>query len=401
VEVDGPVRAGREPIGGARAPTVWDVVVVGAGGAGLAGALAAAATGARVLVLDAAAGSEQGGATRHALALALGWRPRSHGALDVALTAGIPYQHAWLARHGVRFQGPPSVAQAPSSTHRFLLGGGLAMLTRLRAAAVASGVVLAPDCQVRAVLGDVADPSGVVVESAGRAERVAARALLFATGGAGAAAGKPALVPRPVDASGLDALEAAGAATAGAPRALVVPVDARAPRYDGGVVVRIAASNASVCCDETGTPLPLGGGEGALAAAIRARPGGRAFAIWDASAPTPRIGLGAVRAAGLGELGAQLGAPPGTLEAAANGRLRAPFVGVSLRAGALALDRGVLVDPLGRVRDRSGRPSGRLFAAGDLVAPALVERGTDGLAPALVLGRVAGSAAAEAARSTR
>lgn len=406
-----------EPIGGATAPSRWDVVVVGAGAAGLAAAGVAGAGGARVLVLDAAPRWQQGGATRHALALHRGAptsdaAPGSASELTELLAAAGPHLAPWLAGQGVRFQPPPTHRGGLASTHRFLLGGGRALLNAQTRTARRAGVVVAEEVRVVAIEGGLAHLDGVLVGVGGRRELVRCRTLVVATGGGGGARGPgvatswPALVPASTDSSFLEILTGAGASTRGGPEAChLVSVDARAPAFDGGVAVRVDPSDAAAVVDVAGNPVHPDPGDDPFAAwgsAVARCSDGRAFAFWDRrSRPWPRLGLGATTAADLGSLAPLLGEATGGLEQGVRGAFVGPLLGVALRPGVLARGAGLSVDDTARVLDRSGHPFDSVFAAGDVMAPSVSElpqRSSLGLLVALVFGRIAGQGALEVVR---
>lgn len=184
-----------------------DVLVVGSGGAGLAAALAAAETGARVLLISklglassntakaqggiqAAVAPDDDPAQHAADVLA-----SSHGTADPALVAILageaPATIAWLEALGVAFTRDPGgayrVARCGGATRRRLLQvgdrTGHAIATALRRAVLASDLIETWDHAPLVALEPAAGGVDAVVERAGERVRVRAGAVVLAAGG--------------------------------------------------------------------------------------------------------------------------------------------------------------------------------------------------------------------------
>ena len=152
--------------------TPWDVVVIGAGNAGLCAAITAAEAGCSVLVVEAAPKDMRGGNTRHTRNL----RAMHDEPTDVLtdaytfeeyfddlmrVTKGITNQElaeltlressaltSWLSARGVRFQPALSGTLNLGRTNAFFLGGGRALLNGLCRHAENLGVHLIYDSPV-------------------------------------------------------------------------------------------------------------------------------------------------------------------------------------------------------------------------------------------------------------
>lgn len=254
----------------------FDVLIAGGGNAGLCAAVAARREGASVLVLEAAAKFYRGGNTRHTRNMRC-----AHDTATDTLTG--PYTEdefyddlirvtegntdeelarlmiseskeilTWIVEQGVRFQ--PSLAGTLSlgRTNSFFLGGGRGMLNALYATAEDLGVEIRYEAEVVAV--DVRDGefSSATYRKDGRDHTVPARGFVAACGGfesnfewlkegwgeiadnfliRGTANNKGAV---------LRMLMNAGVKTIGDPtQCHAVAIDARAPKYDGGIVTRL------------------------------------------------------------------------------------------------------------------------------------------------------------------
>jgi fumarate reductase flavoprotein subunit len=186
-----------------------DVIVVGAGGAGLAAAIEASTAGACVCVLEK--GASPGGST----ALSVGsvtcsgtrqqraggiddaaqahWEdmaafdgallPRDNRELARVLCDEIPATFAWLERQGVRFSGPyPEPPHRQPRMHN-VLPNSRAFVQRLARTARRRGVRFEFDARAVGLLSSGPRVDGVVYEQAGRCIRLRARrAVVLASG---------------------------------------------------------------------------------------------------------------------------------------------------------------------------------------------------------------------------
>ncbi len=418
-----------------------DVLVAGGGLAALCAAIAARRAGASVWLLDQAPETLRGGNTRHArnmrvaheaptplvadtydTAAFLADLRRAGGvmldeALAAPLVAGSTSLPAWLAAQGVAFQ-PRAGGMLPYSRRTvFLLGGGTAMVNALYATAAALGVRVCHGVTVEAV----APGGGAVIREGDAARRVSSGAVVVATGGfqANRAWLRQAFGPAAegfvnrgtphADGRLLRALLDQGAAPVGDPaHGHLVAVDARSPADDGGIVTRAEGMTEGLVVDRDGRPLRD-------PAAERGSP---RYANWGrlvAGAPG-QIAHVILDASGVARLGLRVYPPepaPDTAALAAALELDAsdlaatlvrhgpsggpPWFTLSIRPGLTFTGLGVRVDDRARVMDRRGRPWPGVFAAGMIMAPALLGgRYLSGTALTLsaVFGRLAGEEAA-------
>jgi len=426
-----------------RAPIPFDapdVLVAGGGLAALCAAIAARRAGASVCLVDAAPRALLGGNARHGRNLRVAHDGPSAFVPDCYPTAafeadllradpgadpglagclaresqGLP---GWLVAQGVALQ-PRAGGVLPYSRRTvFLLGGGTAMVNALVRTARALGVQVLHST----VLESVA-PGGraVLCGDEGRIA-VTARAIVACTGGFQAnrtwlreAFGPVAdgFVNRGTpyaDGHLLRALLALGAAPVGdAAHAHLVAVDARAPADDGGIVTRADGMAWGLVLDRDGQPVRDSAHETGSARysgwgrLVAGCPGGIAHVILD-GAGVARLGRRVYAPHIMTDsdtLASRLGLDPGSL--ADTLRRDGPTGGppwfvVSIRPGVTFTGLGVQVDADGRVLDPVGAPLPGLFAAGMIMAPAVLGgRYLSGaaLTVAAVFGRRAGEAAA-------
>ena len=168
--------------------SAFDVIVVGGGGSGLAAAIEARATGARVLLLEKNAapggstawsvGSVTATGTPHQLRKGIADTPESHwrdmagfnGDLDArdnarlrrVLADDIPDTFRWLMAHGVRFYGP--MPEPPHTRPRMhnVLPNSRAFITHLTRAARQAGVEIRTGARVTALMQEGGRVNGVV-----------------------------------------------------------------------------------------------------------------------------------------------------------------------------------------------------------------------------------------------
>ncbi len=254
----------------------YDVLVVGGGNAGLCAAISAARSGARVLVLEAAPKFYRGGNTRHTRNMRC-----AHDAATDTLTG--PYTEeeffgdllrvtggntdevlarqmiaestemlSWIDEQGVRFQPPLGGTLSLGRTNAFFLGGGRAMLNALYLTAEALGVDVLYEAEVIDL--DIVDGRFRALtfrhEAVGKI--VQGSALIAAAGGFeanldwlkegwGEAAEHFLIRGTPCNkGTVLKMLIDAGAGTVGDPTEChAVAIDARAPKFDGGIITRL------------------------------------------------------------------------------------------------------------------------------------------------------------------
>ena len=248
----------------------YDVVVVGAGVAGLSAACAAAENGARVAILERSTEAETGGNTRYTEAFlrmesaesvadgleetlvddfmghldpslmadaALDPQRRSplyraHHAVDpdyvAELAASAPETLAWMGTHGMRFDFLPTPFLTTSTTRMAPVGGGLAIVETMGKAARGLGVEFHFQTTARSLITGESGVEGVLAQTPSGPVEFTGQVVLASGGYQGNAElmaryhGDRALTSRPVarggnynKGEGLEMALALGAATAG------------------------------------------------------------------------------------------------------------------------------------------------------------------------------------------
>jgi tricarballylate dehydrogenase len=437
---------------GGAAPTMWDILVIGGGLAGLCAAIAARKRGATVRLVENAPFALRGGNARHArnFRAAHGaptwYSPGVYtadefmaeltrvtgddldGALAHSLIGDTINLASWLMDCGVRLQ-DPRVGVVPFSRRTaFLLGGGKAMLNALYETAARIGVVVAYGSEAVALTPRSDEAWSVEVVGAEK-ERIAARCVVVAAGGAGAdpqwlrAHFGPAADCYSIrggshsNGRAMHVLINAGVRTVGDPATChTVAVDARGPRFDGGIVTRITAIPHGVVVDRHAARAEIAGRDAGRThyarwgPRIADCPDGVAFLILDSDGlsrahPTalPPISAGTIGAlAGALDLDAEaLGRAVDSFNVERPLRRRPiatpPFFAFPMRPGLTFVHYGLAVDDQMRVSMRDGRTVETLFAAGMIMAANVLGRGYLaglGLTLSAVSGRRAGEAAA-------
>jgi tricarballylate dehydrogenase len=448
-----------------------DVLVVGGGSAALCAAITARRRGASVRMVEAAPFGLRGGNTRHARNFRLmhdgprWYVPDAYGEdaffkdlvrvtsgatdeqLARALIRGSATIANWLGENGVRLQDPAKGAMPFSRRTAFFLGGGKAMINALYATALNLGVDIDYDSEVVALAFADKQRCEADILHDGRIERVAAKALVLCTGGHQAnldwlrqdfgAAVDGFLIRGTPYATGsvLRLLLDAGAKSVGDPaRAHMVAVDARGPKFDGGIVTRITAIPHGIVVDRDGKRFHDEGEDARKThfarwgARIAEQPGQIAYLILDANGFGRALpaALPAFRADTISALTSALELDPVVLEttiaefnaaiAAGNDRCTAgltppkshaaaalktpPFFAYPMRPGVTFTHFGVVVDQHMRVVKSDGTALRNVFAAGMIMAANVLGQGyLAGLGVTLstVFGRLAGEAAASQA----
>ncbi len=450
-----------------------DVLVIGGAAAALCAAIAARRHGASVRLVEQAPMQMRGGNTRHARNFRImhahptPWTPGvyseetfledlirvTNGATDRRLARLLVQGSAtiadWLADNGVRLQSPASTLLPYSERTAFLLGGGKAMVNALYATAARLGVTISYESELVGFEHPDQYQCRASIRVGSGSERIAAKVALLCTGGHqanldwlgeefGAAVEGFAVRGTPyANGSVLRLLLGAGARPVGRPgRCHIVAVDARGPRFDGGIVTRITAIPHGIVVDRNGRQLANEGtnpGKSHFAqwgARIATCPGQIAYLILDANglARAAPSALAPIQAKDIPALATKLALDPITLEAtvrdhnasvagldgilphgcaAAEPRppssssaatlLAPPFASYPLRPGITFTHYGIAVDADMRVLANDGRPLGPLFAAGMIMAANVLGEGYLsglGLTISTVFGRLAGAAAA-------
>ena len=255
---------------------MYDVAVLGGGNAALCAALAAAARGARVVVLERAPRPFRGGNSRHVRNLrCMHATPTdvlteaysedefladllrvTHGVTNETLARMMIRGSAGAAermhRHGVRFQPSLRGTLQLSRTNAFFLGGGKALVNSFYAEAARRGVDVMYEADVVGLtIRDGRFESAAVRTPTGDIE-IRARAVVLAAGGFesnlewlkdvwGDAANNFIIRGTPYNTGAvLRLMLDAGAEAVGDPaQCHAVAIDARAPKFDGGIVTRL------------------------------------------------------------------------------------------------------------------------------------------------------------------
>jgi tricarballylate dehydrogenase len=455
----------------------FDVAILGGGNAGLTAALSARGTGARVIVFERAPRHFRGGNSRHVRNLRCmhatstpyltGAYAEEEFVSDLIRVTGGETNEAlarlvvresavcpeWLGRHGVRFQPSLRGTLHLDRTNVFFLGGGKALMNSLYAAAERMGVTVCYDSEV--VDLDVADGRcrSVGVMRQGQRSTIAVRAVVLAAGGFeanldwlkeiwGPAADNFIVRGTPYNTGAvLKLMLDRGAAAVGDPTEFhAIAVDARAPKFDGGIVTRLDSVSLGIVVNARGERFYDEGEDfwpkryaiwGRL---IAQQPDQIAYSIVDAKAADlfmPGM-FPPMQAPSIGELAVQLGLAPAVLQATAerfNRAVRAgtfdhailddcrtegltpekthwarpidtpPFLGYPLRPGITFTYLGVKVDERARVF-LADSPASNIFAAGEIMAGNILGHGYVagvGMTIGSVFGRIAGAEAGRAA----
>lgn len=452
----------------------WDVVVLGAGNAGLCAALTARAAGARVVVVESAPLAFRGGNSRHTRNLRVAHAAptdvltgayseaefladllRVSGSTDealAALTIGRSAEcPAWMRDHGVRFQSSLKGTLHLGRTNAFFLGGGKALMNTYFAAAGRRGIEVIYDARVEHLQLSGSRFESAVVQTPTGSRVVTGRAVVLASGGFeanidwlreawGAAAANFIVRGTPYNTGRvLRLMLEGGAAAVGDPRGChAVAVDARAPKFDGGIVTRLDCVPLGIVVNARGERFYDEGEDvwpkryaiwGSL---VAGQPDQIAYVITDrkvAGRFMPSV-FPAIEAGSIRELAATLGLPADGVEATVSAFNRAvrpgrfdhavlddcrtegltppkshwaqtldtpPFLAYPLRPGITFTYLGVRVDATARVQMQDGRAAENIFAAGEIMAGNVLRRGYVagvGMTIGTVFGRLAGEGAA-------
>ena len=454
----------------------YDVVVAGGGNAGLCAALTARDEGRRVLLVERAAFWRRGGNSRHTRDIRFShakpdpWAPAAYPDDEFladlsSVTGRVPQPDLahllvresetlpdWMEAHGVRWQ-PALRGALHLSSNRFFLGGGKAMVNAYYETATKRGVDIVYDASVTGLQFTDGRCTSVRIDIEGRPETVEARAVVVASGGLEAnqswleqtwGSGAQNFIVRGTpdnDGALLLSLLDHGAARAGSDLFHCVAVDARSPRFDGGIVTRVDSIPFGVVVNEAGRRF-YDEGEDAWpkryaqwGKLIAEQPNQRAFSVFDSQAlglfipplfpPFEHESLSQL--AEMLELDVQTfmhtveefngavdparpfdPARPDGRSATGIDPPRAnwaraieqpPFYAYPLRPGLTFTYAGVAVDETARVLREDGMPFGNVFAAGEVMAGNILTDGYlagVGLTIGGVFGRIAGRGAAHA-----
>ncbi|WP_234826864.1 FAD-dependent tricarballylate dehydrogenase TcuA [Rhodopseudomonas palustris] len=433
------------------------MTVIGGGIAGLCAAIAARRGGAAVCLLEAAPRSLRGGNARHgrnfrlthetprddvpdrytADELRAELRSVTGDGTDQVLTELLIERARsiadWLIDHGVHLQPPGTGVMPYSRRTAFPLGGGKAMINALYVTAERLGIVISYDSEARSLLRAEDDGWTISVRSAGADDTIRTRSVVVCAGGPG---GDPAWLRENfgsaaegwmvrgtpyADGRLLDLLIAAGGCAIGDPTTChAVPVDARGPQFDGGIVTRITSIPLGLVVDRSGARIYVAGA-GVLPThyakwgpKVAACPGQIAYLVLDVAglARAAPSALAPITAPTISELAVALQLDPAALlqsidefnTAPANAARTIavpPFAAYPMRPGLTFVHYGIKVDATMRVVQADGRRHDDLFAAGMIMAANVLRRGYLaglGITLSAVFGQVAGE---EAARHVR
>ncbi|MEM7641140.1 MAG: FAD-dependent tricarballylate dehydrogenase TcuA [Pseudomonadota bacterium] len=271
------------------ANTIWDVIVVGGGNAGLCAAIEAAETGARVLVLEGAPKPYRGGNSRHTrnfrcmhrgpLSVLTGTYGEDEyfddlirvtkGKTDEALARMTIRQSEaclpWMEAHGIAFQKSLSGTLSLSRTNAFFLGGGKALVNAYYNTAEDLDVTVAYDAEVTHVAIAGGRFQGLDATIGDVQTRIEGRTLVLASGGFqadldwladawGPAARNFLIRGTPYNRGVVlrDMLDQ-GAESVGDPtQCHAVAIDGRSPKFDGGIVTRLDCVPFSIVVNQNG-----------------------------------------------------------------------------------------------------------------------------------------------------
>ena len=452
---------------------LYDVLVLGGGNAALTAAITARRAGVSVLVLECAPKGLRGGNSRHTRNLRCMHDRPSDVLTDaypedeywqdlVRVTRGKTDEHlarmtirqstdcgAWMVQHGVRFQPSLRGTLHLSRTNAFFLGGGKALVNAYYRAAEELGIEVAYDTEVRNLRnGQIA--SAIVVQH-GATREVRAKTVVAAAGGFesnlgwlkeawGDVADNFLVRGTPYNMGRvLRVLIDKGVKPVGDPtQCHAVACDARAPKFDGGIITRVDAISLGIVVNKHAARFYDEGEDfwpkryaiwGRL---VAGQPDQIAFVLIDAKAMgsfVPPV-YPPVQAPSVRELALALNLDPAALEqtvAAFNRSVRPgtfnhavlddcatvnltppkshwarpldtpPFFAYPLRPGITFTYLAVRVNDRAQVIMQDDKPAANIFAAGEIMAGNILGEGYlagIGMTIGTVFGRIAGREAA-------
>ncbi|MDE2571309.1 MAG: FAD-dependent tricarballylate dehydrogenase TcuA [bacterium] len=448
-----------------------EVLVAGGGNAGICAAIAAAEAGAHVLLLESLGPEVRGGNSKYTrnVRTASHAYPADEMLADLLKVTGDGINRdlarftieqsrdlpEWMARHGVRWQAPLRGTLQLGRTNHFFLGGGKALLNTYYRRAAALGIRVEYDVRVTEIVMERERLRGVWVDRRGTRSFVKTGALVAASGGyesnrewlrrewgeaadqfviRGTAANDGLLLSRLFD---------LGARRMGNPRGFhAIAVDARSPRYDGGIATRVDSVSLGIVVNAEGKRFYDEGEDiwpkryATWGKLIAEQPGQIAFSIFDSQAygkfvpacyPPHRSetieGIArelrldhAVLRATVDEYNQHV--MPGTFDRTRLDELatwgltppksnwarpidKPPYYAYAVRPGITFTFLGVGVDEGARVVDANGSALPGIFAAGEIMAGNVLSNGYlagFGMTIGTVFGRIAGEGAAHYAR---
>jgi tricarballylate dehydrogenase len=459
----------------------YDVLVAGGGNAALCAAITARQAGASVLLVESAPRAFRGGNSRHTRNLrAMHDQPNAvltdaykedeywddllrvtGGNTDEALarmtiraSSGV---FGWMKDAGVRFQPSLTGTLNLGRTNAFFLGGGKALVNAYYLTAEKLGVEILYDTEVVSLNMDDGSVRSIDITYKGFPETVHARCVVASSGGFqanldwmreywGDAVDNFVIRGTPYNRGRvLKNLLDQGVASIGDPtQCHAVALDARAPKFDGGITTRLDSVPYSVVVNRNGDRFYDEGEDvwpkryaiwGRL---IAQQPGQIAYSICDAKAfPLfmPSV-FPAFKADTVEELAVKMKIDPTKVRATIDGfnvavkpgqvfdnlKLdgnatdgltpnktnwarsvdKPPFYGYPLRPGITFTYLSVKVNEKAQVLMDSGQPAGNLFASGEIMSGNILGKGYlagFGMTIGTVFGRIAGQEAARRARN--
>lgn len=459
----------------------YDVLIAGGGNAALCAAITARQAGASVLLLESAPKAFRGGNSRHTrnlramhnapnsvltdaytedeywddlLRVTAGNTNEDLARMTIRASSGV---FGWMQDCGVRFQPSLTGTLNLGRTNAFFLGGGKALLNAYYLTAEKLGVDIIYDTEVISMNMDDGSVRSVDITYRGFPETVRARCVVASCGGFqgnlewmreywGDAVDNFVIRGTPYNRGRvLKNLLDQGVAAIGDPtQCHAVALDARAPKFDGGITTRLDSVPFSVVVNKNGDRFYDEGEDvwpkryaiwGRL---IAQQPDQIAYSICDAKAfPLfmPSV-YPAIKADSVGELAAKMKLDPAKVVATIdafnaavvpgqsfdNTKLdgnrteglmpnktnwartvdRGPFYGYPLRPGITFTYLSVKVNEKAQVMMENGQPAGNLFASGEIMSGNILGKGYlagFGMTIGTVFGRIAGQEAARRARN--
>ena len=459
-----------------------DVLVIGGGAAALSAAITAREQGASVLLLECSPKHFRGGNSRHTRNMRLAHETQfapytgaypekemwenymkatgGEGNLELAKMAvsGSASILDWMRAHGVKFQPALAGTLHLGRTNAWFLGGGKGMVNSLFRSAERLGVNVRYEAEVVGL--DVRDGHfySASVLMGGQTVTIPARAVVVAAGGFqsnlawlrqvwGPAADNFLIRGAPFDTGTLlKILLDHGAESVGEPtQAHMVPIDARSPKFDGGIVTRLDCVTLGIVVNKNGERYYDEGEDfwpmryaiwGRL---VAQQPDQISYVFIDSKTLDrfmPSV-FPPVKGNTIAEVAEQFNLPVDKVNATLDEYNRAvqpgnfdhtiqddcktagltppkthwalridqpPFYGYPLRPGLTFTYFSVKIDQRAAVLMKGGKPASNIFAAGEIMSGNILPKGYIGgfgLVIGNVFGRTAGSEAAAIARTLR
>ncbi len=459
----------------------YDVIVAGGGNAALCAAITARQAGASVLLVESAPKAFRGGNSRHTrnlramhdlpnevltdaykedeywddlLRVTGGQTDEGLARMTIRASSGV---FGWMKDAGVRFQPSLTGTLNLGRTNAFFLGGGKALVNVYYLTAERLGVEILYDTEVLSLNMDDGSVRSIDITYKGFPETVHARCVVASSGGFqanlewmrefwGDAVDNFVIRGTPYNRGRvLKNLLGQGVAAVGDPtQCHAVALDARAPKFDGGITTRLDSVPYSIVVNRNGDRFYDEGEDvwpkryaiwGRL---IAQQPDQIAYSICDLKAfPLfmPSV-FPALKADTLEELAVKMKLDPSKVRETVDAFNKAvkpgqvfdnlkldgnateglapnktnwarevdkpPFYGYPLRPGITFTYLSVKVNEKAQVLMENGQPAGNLFASGEIMSGNILGKGYlagFGMTIGTVFGRIAGQEAARRARN--